>query len=223
MKEAIQQAIQRRGFALTDSIPGVRAFLGICGELGTVMSVTEVRLKAATVRRPQRPEGLSLHTDPVTAGIVGWYCVWPPQDSEPTRLVDGRRVLERLDARWRDALRWVEVASDDFPTGESFVAPLVAGRMGSETISFSSDHVRPPRSWLEERACLEWSTALREVEKSNFIDVEWVPGRALFVDNHRMLHGRRALGSESERYLIRAWVDGPSGRHPYVAATPRGS
>jgi len=47
------------------------------------------------------------------------------------------------------------------------------------------------------------------METQNVLSVRLQSSEALFVNNHRMLHGRRAIAQDSTRFLTRAYVMQP--------------
>jgi len=51
--------------------------------------------------------------------------------------------------------------------------------------------------------------SLRAEERFRVVEIRLEVGQTLIVDNHRMLHGRRALCEGSKRRLKRFWIGAP--------------
>jgi alpha-ketoglutarate-dependent taurine dioxygenase len=55
-------------------------------------------------------------------------------------------------------------------------------------------------------ALYEFRRALSAEAKRSADELRLKPGDALFIDNRRLLHGRRAIAHDSRRTLHRLWV-----------------
>ncbi|MEM7676962.1 MAG: TauD/TfdA family dioxygenase [Myxococcota bacterium] len=92
--------------------------------------------------------------------------------------------------------------------GVQFKKTKSEARVGvfSEIAGSHSEMVRfRMRAEVSEAAQPTWNKLLRVI-KENTIEMKMQPGDILFIDNHRMLHGRTAI-EQGERLMHRAWVD----------------
>lgn len=168
------------------------------GQLGQILDVTAVRLRPDVDTYLCQAEAMSFHTDPPTARLIAWYCHEQDEVDGASLLVDSGKVLPGLSAGDRDVLRGVRMKHRGFSEavpvlgehGEFFFAP-----------------------WLEpvgaDKRSFEVVTRLRAAlvaAQESATEVRLTPGQLLVVDNHRVLHGRRALQPGSRRHLERYWV-----------------
>lgn len=168
------------------------------GQLGEILDVTAVRLRPDVDTYLCQPEAMAVHTDPPSAKLIAWYCHAQDELDGASLLVDSVKVLAELPAGDREVLRGVRMKHRGFSQavpvlgehGEFFFAPWLEP-VGADERSF------------------EVMTRLRAAlaaAQGSATEVRLAPGQLLVVDNHRTLHGRRALQPGSRRHLERYWV-----------------
>lgn len=153
-----------------------------------------------------------LHTDsqmflgaPATIQVL--VCVEPASRGGESVLVDGARMLDRLerdDAALASALFDVERVQR-FYFGE-VAGPTIARRGGHLTWT-----VAPGRLGSEDEVGRRLASALAVEPR---IEHALRPGDALVASNHRMLHGRRAFEGDRELVRLLVWLDRPLAHDP---------
>ena len=56
------------------------------------------------------------------------------------------------------------------------------------------------------QALAKLKAGIGRAKSSDLIELDLVPGEMVFVDNHRVMHGRAAIPANSKRHLKRFWI-----------------
>jgi len=184
------------------------AFRAACCELGEIFYEADVKLGAARPRNYQLPRAIGFHTDHVSARFVAWHCITRDPAGGAMQLVDLCPAYESLSDEQRSALERVHV-DDNAAWGGGTPIALCARANGVPRF-----HYVP---WLnfhapdsEARAALAgFHEAVADRSARAAVEIDLAPGQAVFVDNHRIAHGRAAIAADSPRHLKRYWMREP--------------
>lgn len=207
-------ALDRDGFVVLRDIGSPTEFERALAELGEVVLRTPVELRPNVGTYLCRSAAVPLHTDHPDVDVVAWWCERQDEQDGASILVDALAVIAGLDERTRTALGGVPVPC---PT----LARVAGGPCAAERTVVSASGGVYFAAWLSPTRsgmAAVWRELAQRVEDAPRREVRLGPGEALFVDNRRMLHGRRALAEGSTRRLCRAWLVRPQirGWPPHV-------
>ena len=215
------------GYVYLRSPISVDGYEAVAGEIGTIMSRSDVRIdKDGEVRQERtrvvkgrpgryRPEPVRFHTDNVRVDVMGMYCVRQDPVDGAILLLDTKDVPEWFSAGELEVLSRTEFWAPDLEQAgrqESFcdVAPVLRGRNGHYRVYYIP--------WLQresyEGRALEMLKKLADYvkhkEETDLITLPIQQGECVFIDNHRMLHGRGAIAEDSQRHMVRLYVEAPA-------------
>jgi Taurine catabolism dioxygenase TauD, TfdA family len=192
---------------------------GIASRLGNVAGKSDVifdperdaaQRKTRTFK-PDRPSvylggDLGLHNDNPYWNVLGWYCVEQDAAAGASILVDTSDIAEHfrqeeLELLWATHLL---VPSRDAAGKEIALAVPVLTKSGERYGIYWVPWLKLDSYPEAQRIILdrlgEWLLHKQETEA---IEIRLRSGECLFIDNSRMLHGRRSLSEQSRRHLIR--------------------
>jgi len=180
-------------------------FRSYCAGLGDIFFEADVRLGGERPRNFQLPQAIGFHTDHASAHTVAWYCVQPDADGGAMWLLDLAPITEALTSEELDALSRVRVP-DNAIWSKGGDIPLCVRNNGHTDF-----HYVP---WLSLKApdtdagsaLSKLQKGIANAEKTDIITLDVQPGDAVIVDNHRVMHGRAAIRTESNRFLKRLWI-----------------
>ncbi len=197
--------VELRGWAVID-LPSLGAFLETCSSMGEVLSLQDVALLPGSRRHVNGPAEIPLHSDGPQPDIVAWYCVRQDEFDGTSILLDTAPVLRTLTSEMLDVLASISIpyfnpANPGRPEG--YMPVLIREGDGSCRINYTPWLLPTPLSEAQASAIASFQTAL---SKAHSVQIRLSANIGLFVDNRRVLHGRRSLASNSNRLLKRAWV-----------------
>ena len=180
-------------------------FRGVAGDLGDVFYEADVRMGGERPRNYQLPAAIDFHTDHVSAEIAAWFCVERESDGGAMQFVDLSPVAKALDEQELEALGRVRVP-DNAVWSEGGDIPVCAMRNGQHAF-----HYVP---WLKlnapddgaRQALAKFEAGIALAKAERMVELDLKPGDLVFVDNHRIMHGRRAIPAGSKRNLKRLWI-----------------
>lgn len=201
----VAEALQGPGYYWLSSGTSLEEFRQVSNELGEVFYEADVKMGAERPRNYQLPAAIDFHTDHVSAEVAAWYCVEQDSSGGAMQFLDLEPIAAQMPEEDLTALSRVRVPDNAVWT-EGGSIPLC-----SKTGGRWSFHYVP---WLrleapdpEARAALDlFRQLIGEAKKNSVIDVDLSPGEVVFVDNHRIMHGRAAITSNSARNLKRFWI-----------------
>jgi hypothetical protein len=193
----------------------------IAGRVGTIVQKNDVKVDLARAQRQEQtrkikgrggiysPGALGFHTDPI-ADLVSWYCVEQDDDGAPMMMLDLGDLEEHFSAEEREILSRVELLSPTKkPEAEQETltpTPLLSKTNGKYKIYYAPWLLRDSGD-VGVRAVMEKFTAyLKNKEETQLIVLPVKPGDTVFLNNHRMLHGRGELPQTSKRHLVRLYL-----------------
>jgi hypothetical protein len=215
----ILRSLAESGYAHIHGPVTTEWFDAVSARLGAVHGRSDVVADRARDLMQQRSRGfaagrpgiytaaeLGFHTDSPRYNLLAWYCVEQDEREGSNLLLDAGNVAACLAAEDLECLRgvhlWVPVRA---PSGEETAVPaplLTATHAGYEVYwapwLLADDYADAQKASIE-----RFRRWLEQKEREELIEVRLRPGGCLFADNSRMLHGRRALTTESRRHLVR--------------------
>jgi hypothetical protein len=174
-------------------------FRALAESLGPVVLETAVRVDPSHRSYLSGTAAVPFHTDHPDVRFIGWLCLAQDAADGASCYIDG------LDAA--RGLPQLEGIQLDCP-------PL----MGLTPIGQRPLFTRRPLAifyapWLaahgEAAALADLAEFRHRLIQTPVHEVRLAPGDAVFIDNRRMLHGRRALAAGSPRCLQRLWIADP--------------
>jgi hypothetical protein len=194
-------------------------FTAASQQLGTIALRTDIRVDSQAddaLRRARDPlyadrpsvyraDGLSYHTDSPLIDVLAWYCVEQDAAGGTSTLVDTGDLANYFNDDEQAALSRVRVRAmmrDDedreiarefplFAAGKVYYAPwLLCENLGD----------------TERALATRFAAYITQKDATAPIRIRLKPGEMLFVDNHRILHGRSDIPADSKRHLVRFYI-----------------
>ncbi|MCS6799483.1 MAG: TauD/TfdA family dioxygenase [Myxococcota bacterium] len=203
---ALLAELQRTGIARHPGPLDLRGFEAISTALGRVVETALVELRAGVGSFLASPGPVPLHTDHPVADVIGWWCERQDPVGGAMRLLDGWDVVARLDTGTQRTLRDTHLCASAHPGAEPSIHPVWTDGHGGARLFYAPWLLPVVPSARRARALAELERALRAASATSSLAVRLQPGEALWIDNHRILHGRGALDPRSPRRLHRVWV-----------------
>jgi alpha-ketoglutarate-dependent taurine dioxygenase len=169
--------------------------------LGTTLLRTEVRVRPGSKAMVTSPRSLDLHTDHHAARYIAWYCHSQSDEGGESLLLDARAAFELLAPEHRDRLFNLYLHEHTVFPKDPGTWPFVMYDQGRLRFYYSFWLTNP--SDRDDPAYRAFQEAIASTPR---IELKLRPGDALIIDNHRMLHGRKAIGADGARYLERFWI-----------------
>jgi hypothetical protein len=194
-------------------------FTSAAKQLGSIELRTDIRVDAEAddaLRRARDPvhadrpsvyraDGLSYHTDSPTIDILAWYCVEQDAVDGASALVDTGDVAHHFNEDELAVLKRVRVRTMVRDAENREVAreyPLLE----SGKVYYAPWLLSPDLNEEEHALADRFANYLAEKDATAPIRIRLKPGETLFIDNHRILHGRSTIPPDSRRHLVRLYV-----------------
>jgi len=201
----ITESVQRTGWCRLGPMNDAE-YRTLVGQLGKPWCETAVELRPDVRSYLCKPEPVPFHTDHPDADWMSWRCEVQDESDGAQQLIDGLEALRACGPRVREALMHVhaevKVRGDSPPSK----VPIVRATPAGDRLFFAE--------WIKPIECDPHSASafaflrdemLRRAD-SHVQEVRLSEGEVLIVDNGRLLHGRKGLGSVSKRRLRRFWI-----------------
>ena len=194
-------------------------FTAAARQLGTITLRTDIRVDSQAddalrrARDPQyadrpsvyRAEGLTYHTDSPLIDVLAWYCVEQDAVDGTSALVDTGDLNKHFTEDEQAALSRVRV--------RTMIREADGHEIVREFPLFANGKVYYA-AWLlsedlgdDERAlAARFADYIARKDATDPIRIRLKPGEMLFVDNHRILHGRSEIPPDSRRHLVRYYI-----------------
>lgn len=147
-----------------------------------------------------------------------FYCESSVGCAGHTTVCDGVSLFESLPVNWQNKLKATKLRYKRLESGETLaVSPLVVqpsgaiGFVNSLLLAYEVSRLKgrfPPGmeplevTWANGEAIeREFVRIVKKMAAPITLDIEWQQGDVLWVDNRRMLHGRRSGGSPERRIV----------------------
>lgn len=191
-------------------VPGsltASSYRALAEELGRVIHEEQIALRPGAHAYVARPGRVPLHTDHPDVDIIGWYCEEQDAVDGASLLLDAQPVVDGLSAAELETLRGIEVACPPLAGGPPTESRPVLCRRGDRDEVFCSPWLHPVvRTPAHDAAVDTFRARVSARAREAVRELQLRPGDALFIDNHRVLHGRRAIAAGSRRSLRRVWI-----------------
>jgi hypothetical protein len=215
----VRMRLPREGYVHLGRVVAEEVFTEAARQLGTVTMRTDIRVDAAAddalrqardplhADRPSvyRSERLSYHTDTPLADVLAWYCVEQDAEDGSSALVDTGDVAQHFDADELALMEHVRVRSlTRGEAGHEIVRDYPLRAAGK--VYYAPWLVSPDLDDEERKLAERFEAYLATKDATQPIRIRLHPGEMLFIDNHRILHGRSELAADSRRHLIRLYI-----------------
>ena len=215
----VRDRLPDEGYVHLSSVIPEDVFLAVGKQLGTIDLRTDIRVSTEAdeamrrardplyVDRPSvyRADGLSYHTDAPAIDILAWYCVEQDAVDGTSVLLDTGDIARHFDDDDLVILSRIRVRTMGRDAEDREIVleyPLFAdGRI------YYADWLLSPDQEPLERAIVDrFVDYLAQKGATSPIRIRLKPGETLFVDNHRILHGRSSIPPDSRRHLVRLYI-----------------
>lgn len=196
----LRTSLAEQGYLVLPALP-YADFRNAVTALGTIIQRTEVRVRPESKAMVTSPRSLDLHTDHHAARYIAWYCHRQSDAGGESLLADAQAAFDRLPQAHRDRLFTLHLHEHKVFPDDPGSWPFVLYDGGRLRFYYSFWLANPGDR--DDPALLAFREALAALPP---LELKLSPGDALFIDNHRMLHGRKAIGAEGDRYLERFWI-----------------
>jgi len=216
----IARALDVQGYAHVESPVPFEDYESVARLIGTIILRSDVQIdvdrdqmlrQTRTIERPSIYSAgpLGFHTDP-HADLVCWYCVEQDEIDGSVLLLDTSDIGGHFSAAELAVLGMVQLKSftrDSDSTLEQYTfAPMLTHRDGKYRMFYAPWLICGPDT-DESRSVLEkFRDYVRDKEATQLITLRLKKSECLFVDNHRMLHGRGSIAFDSKRRLARFYL-----------------
>ncbi len=200
-QERILDELHRDGYVLLRN--GMSHADEILPALGSVVDDTHVEVDDERPGLVTSHQELGLHTDHGDVDYIVLVCRKQTERGGESILVDGHRVLEKLDEATKEALGEVYLTEHKVFPDDPERRPMLHKRDGAWRLYYSFWLLEEELSATGRAAVDAFRKALEDTEVTRF---KLAPGDVLILDNTRMLHGRTAIEGDDERLLERYWI-----------------
>ena len=201
---ALHAQLAQKGFVHI-AYPHSKNFQFILEELGTIIQTTQIRENSQSTRLLCSNAGMDFHTDHYAARHIAWLCNSQSATGGESVLIDSFSLLSRYSEQMRRMLSQVTVQSHKvFYNDKPFQPLLTLDEAGNpESVYFARWLVNPVFDPKISQALKKLSADLQAAIPFEILLCE---GDLLIVDNHRILHGRKAFPAGAGRWLTRFWL-----------------
>jgi hypothetical protein len=219
---AIRIALETDGYLHLAWPMTMENYEAIAGRLGAIVQKRDIIVDLARAQSQEQgrvvkgrggtfsPKPLGFHTDP-TADLVSWYCVEQDDDGGPMLMLDLGDLEKHFSAEELEILGRVEllcpVRKHSEAEQETYTpVPLISKANGRFKVFYASWLLRESEDPSVRKIMEKFAAYLRNKEETQLIVLPIKPRDTIFVDNHRVLHGRGELPQTSKRHLVRFYL-----------------
>ncbi len=201
------RSLREQGYAHLQKSFDLECFRSLASEIGHVVAEEPIALRDGAHAYVAKPGPVPLHTDQAQVEIVGWHCQEQDEHDGASLLLDSQVVLGAMHGSDREALRRLRLACPPVAGGPPTMAVPVLRSLRGRELFFCSPWLTPVDEGHCQKATIRrlWRS-IKDACAQSLVRVRLAAGDALFVDNQRVLHGRRSIPANSRRRLRRAWV-----------------
>ncbi len=175
----------------------------MAASFGNVLQVTDVKAQVSSSALVTSCEELAVHTDHSRARYIMWHCVEQSDEGGETVLVDTQPILEAMTSAEREALKQVYLTEHRVFRDDPSRIPLLRTLKGEDRVYYSFWLLEDTVPFASQTSLARFQNALKTAPR---MALRLEPGDVLIIDNHRMLHGRTAIGHGDKRHLVRYWI-----------------
>jgi hypothetical protein len=218
---AIRHTLETDGYLHLTWPMTLENYEAIAGRVGTIVQKNDVKVDSARAQSQEQarrikgrggiysPGALGFHTDPI-ADLVSWYCVEQDDGGGPMMMLNLGDLEEHFSAEERQILGRVELLS---PTRKQEAeqetltpTPLLTKTNGKYKIYYAPWLLRESEDASVRKIAEKFTAYVKNKEETQLIVLPVKPRDTVFLDNHRMLHGRGELPQTSKRHLVRFYL-----------------
>jgi hypothetical protein len=219
--EAIRDTLDADGYLHLTWPMTMEDYEAVAGRVGTILQKNDVKVDSARAQSQEQarrikgrggiysPGALGFHTDPI-ADLVSWYCVDQDDGGAPMMMINLGDLEEHFSAEELEILSKVELLSPTRKPGaeqETLTpTPLLTKTSGKYQVYYAPWLLREPEDESIRKVAAKFTAYVRNKEETQLIVLPVKPGDTVFLDNHRMLHGRGELPQTSRRHLVRFYL-----------------
>jgi hypothetical protein len=219
--EAIRHALETDGYLHLTWPMTMENYEAIAARVGTIVRRSDVKVDLARAQSQEQvrrikgrggiysPGALGFHTDP-TADLVSWFCVEQDEGGHPMMVLDLGDLEEHFSAEEREILSRVELLSPSRkPETEEetlTLTPLLTKTNRKYKIFYAPWLLREAEDAAVRKIAEKFAAYVKNKEETQLIVLPVKPQDTVFLDNHRMLHGRGELPQTSKRHLVRFYL-----------------
>ena len=203
MLESSLQELKEKGFMVFDhfSFSSLKPYLK---NFGQTLLETDVCIDSEKASLVFSHQSIDFHTDSPEAKWIAWYCLDSgDRSTEFTEIIDGLRVTDNFSKSDQTTIANINFrvnSVDDQYRKQKWLTP---------------DHRLYFCPWLKDSNLSKRERKLTEQfehklkSSSEYTEkIYWKKQRLLIIDNHRFLHRRPLLNTNSSRHLLRIWLAG---------------
>jgi hypothetical protein len=219
--EAIRHTLETDGYLHLTWPMTMENYEAIAGRVGTIVQKADVKVDPARAQSQEQarrikgrggiysPGALGFHTDPI-ADLVSWYCVAQDDGGAPMMMLNLGDLEQHFSAEELKILSTVELLSPTKTPGaeqETLTpTPLLTKKGDKYKVYYAPWLLREPEDASVRKIADKFAAYVRNKEATQLIVLPVKPRDTVFLDNHRMLHGRGELSQTSKRHLVRFYL-----------------
>lgn len=219
--EAIRHTLDTDGYLHLTWPMTMENYEAIAGRVGTIVQKADVKVDPARAQSQEQarrikgrggiysPGALGFHTDPI-ADLVSWYCVEQDDGGAPMMMLNLGDLEKHFSAEELETLGTVELLSPTKTPGaeqETLTpTPLLTKKGGKYKVYYAPWLLREPENASVRKTAEKFAAYVKNKEETQLIVLPVKPRDTVFLDNHRMLHGRGELSQTSKRHLVRFYL-----------------
>jgi Taurine catabolism dioxygenase TauD, TfdA family len=219
--EAIRHTLETDGYLHLTWPMTMENYEAVARRVGTIVQRNDVKVDLARAQSQEQvrrikgrggiysPGALGFHTDPI-ADLVSWYCVEQDDGGHPMMMLDLGDLEEHFSVEEREILSRVELLS---PTRKSETeqetltpTPLLTKTSEKYKIYYAPWLLRESEDTAVRAIAEKFAAYVKNKEETRVIVLPVKPQDTVFLNNHRMLHGRGELPQTSKRHLVRFYL-----------------
>ena len=221
LSAAVRSALEADGYLHLSWPMTMESYEAIAGRLGTIVQKSDVKVDLARAQRQEQvrqikgrggiysPGALGWHTDPI-ADLVSWYCLEQDDGGAPMMMLDLGDLEDKFSAEEMEILRtvqlWMPSRKSEAEQETLTPVPLLTKINGKYKIFYAPWLLREAEDPGVRNVMDKFAAYLRKKEEMELIVLPIKPRDTVFLDNHRMLHGRGELPQTSKRHLVRLYL-----------------
>ena len=223
----IIKGLRSNGYVYLERPISLENYQVIAGQVGPIISQSNVRVDE-TLKQAQEKNRLvkgqpgryqasafSFHTDNVRVAVASFYCVEQDAVDGAMLLLDTSDIAEYFSNREIEVLTRVNLCAPDLESAvgqddSSKVAPLLSRTGDSYLVYYVPWMFRDSYDIHSSEMLKKFADYVKHKEETDLIRLPVRAGECVFIDNHRMLHGRAAIAADSQRHLIRLYLEAPA-------------
>jgi Taurine catabolism dioxygenase TauD, TfdA family len=221
LSAAIRSALEADGYLHLSWPMTMESYEAIGGRLGRIVQKSDVKVDVARAQRQEQvrqikgrggiysPSPLGWHTDPI-ADLVSWYCVEQDDCGGPMMMMDLGDLEDNFSTEETEVLRkvelWMPSRKSEAEQETLTPVPLLTKINGKYKIFYAPWLLRESEDPIVRNVMDKFAAYLKNKEERELIVLPVKPGDTVFLNNHRMLHGRGELPQTSKRHLVRLYL-----------------